>query len=75
MEIKQKILKELEKKEFPNMKFLFSDEVLDISLKLLEELLDVDKKRFNNLLKTEEIIGFFRLIAFFAKIFNINIGV
>ena len=54
MEIKQKILKELEKKEFPNMKFLFSDEVLDISLKLLEELLDVDKKRFNDLLKTEE---------------------
>ena len=44
MNIKQKILIELEKETFPNLKFLFSEEVLIIAPELLEELLKEDKQ-------------------------------
>jgi hypothetical protein len=37
--LKKKIINELKTKEFPNLKFLFSDEVLNISIELLNELL------------------------------------
>jgi len=55
--IKQKVLIELEKKEFPDLKFLYSEEVLDIALELLRELLKEEKQKFKDLLKTpkEEI--------------------
>jgi hypothetical protein len=52
MTIKQKILRELEKKDFPDLKFIFSDEVLDISLDILRELLVEEKQKFEKLLKT-----------------------
>lgn len=50
-DIKQKILKELQSNFFPNLEFLYSKEVLDISLDLLEELLEIDKKNFEKLIK------------------------
>jgi ABC-type sulfate transport system substrate-binding protein len=50
--IKQRILKELEKKDFPDLKFLFSEEVLDVSLDVLRELLTEEKQKFEKLLKT-----------------------
>jgi hypothetical protein len=46
IELKQKILKELNKSVFPDLKFLYSLEVLDISLEILDELLENDKKEF-----------------------------
>lgn len=51
MQLKEKVIKELNKKEFPNLKFLFSREVLDISLEILDELLEIEKKHFYSLLK------------------------
>jgi len=54
LELKKKILLELNKKEFPNLKFLYSKEVLDISLEVLDELLEIDKNRFEDLLKIEK---------------------
>lgn len=53
MKLKQKIINELNKNTFPNLKFLFSEEVLDISLELLNEFLEEDKKKFKELLKIE----------------------
>ena len=54
MNIKQKVLKELEKKDFPDLKFLFSGEVLEIALELLKELLSQEKAKFEELLKTND---------------------
>lgn len=53
MNIKETIIKELEKKWFPNLKFLFSEDVLNITPELLEELLEWDKKIFEDFLKIE----------------------
>jgi hypothetical protein len=53
MDLKEKILVELQKEEFPNLKFLFSDEVLNIAPELLGELLEEDKNKFEELLKIE----------------------
>lgn len=52
--IKQKVLEELNKHWFPNLKFLYSDEVLDISLEILDELLKEEKKKFEDVLKIEK---------------------
>ncbi len=52
-ELKQKISVELEKKEFPNLKFLYSQEVIENSLDILEEFLQEEKKYFKNSLKTK----------------------
>jgi len=52
--IKEKIIVELEKPEFPDLNFLFSSEVLDVSLDLLRELLDEEKEKFSKLLKTPD---------------------
>jgi hypothetical protein len=49
--IKSKVLEVLNEQTFPDLKFLFSEEVLDISLELLDELLEIDKKDFVDLLK------------------------
>ncbi len=54
MNIKQKVILELEKKEFPDLKFLFSWEVLDIALKILEELLKEEKDDFEKKLKLKD---------------------
>ena len=54
IQLKEKIILELEKKEFPNMKFLFSTEVLSVALDLLREMLDEEKTKFEKLLKTKK---------------------
>ena len=55
--IKQKILEELEKSELPDLKFLFSDEVLEVAPEVLQELLEGEKKDFEEKIeiKDEEI--------------------
>ena len=53
-QLKQKILEELQKKEFPDLKFLYSKEVLDVALEVLRELLKEEKQKFENLLKTSK---------------------
>jgi Zn-dependent oligopeptidase len=53
MTIKEKVLLELNKKEFPDLKFLFSEDVLDISIEILEELLEKEKQDFDKLLQIE----------------------
>jgi Zn-dependent oligopeptidase len=50
MNIKKQIIEELNKKEFPDLKFFFSKKVLDIALEVLKELLIIDKNKFNKLL-------------------------
>jgi len=51
IELKQKILNELSSTLFPDLKFIYSDKVLDVSLEILEELLENEKKDFEDLLK------------------------
>lgn len=53
MEIKQKLIKELENLKIPDLKFLFSKEVLDSALKILEELLEEEKKEFDEKINTK----------------------
>ena len=53
MKLKQKVINELEKDTFPDLKLLFSDEVLDISLELLNKFLDEDKKKIKELLEVQ----------------------
>jgi len=53
MTTKQQIIKELERKDFPNLKFLFSSEVLDVAPELLEEFLEEEKKDFEGRLKLD----------------------
>lgn len=50
--MKQKILQELQKPEFPDLKFIFSAEALEHALELLEELLETEKQDFQKLLST-----------------------
>jgi len=51
MNLKQKIIQELEKKEFPNLKFLYSEVVLDIVPEILNDFLEEEKKDFEKKLK------------------------
>lgn len=51
-QLKQKIITELETPNFPDLEFLFSDEVLDIALELLREMLWEEKAKFEEKLKT-----------------------
>ena len=53
MKLKERILDELKNKNFPDLKFLFSEEVLDVSLDLLKELLEKEKQEFEKLLKID----------------------
>ncbi|MDF1682498.1 MAG: hypothetical protein P1U46_01765 [Patescibacteria group bacterium] len=53
MNIKEKVLFELDKKEFPDLKLLFSDEVLDISLDILRDFLEEEKSLFLQFLNKE----------------------
>jgi hypothetical protein len=73
MPIKQKILQELENTKIPDLKLLFSDEVLDIALEVLNELLEEEKKDFDELLKIDDkkitfdiFLDFSRLDLFFS---------
>jgi Zn-dependent oligopeptidase len=57
--LKNKIILELENPEIPNLKFLFSQEVLKVSEELLLELLEEEKVDFENKLKIpNEYINF-----------------
>jgi hypothetical protein len=51
MTIKEKIIKELDKKSFPDLKFLFSAEVLELIPDLLLELLKKEEEEFDKLLE------------------------
>lgn len=45
--LKQKILQELKNPDFPNLKFLYSEEVLSVALEVLKELLEEEKWDFS----------------------------
>jgi oligopeptidase A len=49
--LKNQILSELQKQEFPNLKFLYSKEALKYAPEVLEELLEIEKQKFKKLLK------------------------
>ena len=59
MSLKQKIIEQLETKNFPNLKFLYSDEVLNIASEILDDFLIEEKKDFEKRLKiSDENISF-----------------
>lgn len=74
--IKQKILTELNKKDFPDLKLIFSEDALSIAPALLEELLTEEKKDFEEKLKVKnENITFdtfedFSLLDYFWGLLN-----
>ena len=45
-DIKNKIKSELQNPEFPNLKFLYSLEVLSVALEVLRDLLEEEKRDF-----------------------------
>ena len=51
--IKEKLIFELQRNDIPDLKFIFSEEVLKIAPDLLKEFLEIDKSRFEELLKIE----------------------
>ncbi len=53
-QLKQKILNELNTDKIPDLKFLYSDEVLEMAPELLEELLKEEKKDFQKDLETKD---------------------
>ena len=53
MELKQKLINELQKEWFPDLRFIYSDEILNIAAKLLEEFLEIDKQNFEDFMKIE----------------------
>ena len=54
MTVKQRIYKELQNNEFPDLKFLYSPDALDLALEVLRELLSEEKKDFENKLKISD---------------------
>lgn len=50
---KEKIIQELKNKNFPDLKFLFSNEVLDMASEILEQELENEKVKFEDFLKLE----------------------
>lgn len=52
--IDQKVIAELQRTDFPDLKFLFSDEVLEKSPKILADLLEIDKQKFEALLQKKD---------------------
>ena len=50
---KEKIIQELKNKKFPDLKFLFSNEVLDMASEILEQELENEKVKFDEFLKLE----------------------
>jgi Zn-dependent oligopeptidase len=60
--LKNTILSELKKLEFPNLKLLFSKEALELAPEILEELLEKEKQDFEELLQeANETLTFERL--------------
>ncbi len=79
--LKEEIRKELNNPDFPNLKFLYSAEVLDIAPELLRELLEEEKKEFQEkLLLKNDVITFesfdeFSLLGYFFSILEHYQGV
>ena len=55
--IHQKVIHELQKTDFPDLKFLFSDVVLDEAPKILVDLLQIDIQKFEAFLKKKKLWG------------------
>jgi len=53
MNLKEKIISELKNKKFPDLKFLFSNEVLNMASEILEQELENEKVKFDDFLKLE----------------------
>jgi len=53
MNLKERIINELKNKNFPDLKFLFSSEVLEIATEILESELENEKVKFEDFLKLE----------------------
>jgi len=53
MNLKERIISELKNKNFPDLKFLFSSEVLEIATEILESELENEKVKFYDFLKLE----------------------
>lgn len=53
MNLKEKVISELKNKNFPNLKFLFSGEVLEIVTDILDSELESEKIKFEDFLKQE----------------------
>ncbi|NCO32160.1 M3 family metallopeptidase [bacterium] len=53
MELKTKIINELKNKNFPDLKFLMSVEVLELATEILNEELENEKTKFEDILKKE----------------------
>ena len=51
MNTKQKIIFELERKDFPNLEFLYGEEVLNVATKILDDFLEEERQDFKNKLK------------------------
>lgn len=54
MNIKQKIITALKNPDFPDLKFLYSEDVLDIAEEVLEELLEEERNDFYKKLETQD---------------------
>ena len=55
MNLKERVINELKNKNFPDLKFLFSSEVLDLALQIFEEELEKEKIKFDDFLNKENI--------------------
>jgi len=53
MNLKERVINELKNKNFPDLKFLFSSEVLEIANEILESELENEKIKFDDFLKQE----------------------
>jgi len=75
-DIKNKVMAELKKVEFPDLQFLFSPEVLNLAPEILDELLEQEKKDFEELLQTSkekitfEIFDDEELLDYFWSLLN-----
>ena len=54
-EIIQKIRQELKNPDFPNLKFLYSPEVLSVALEVLRDLLEEERRDFEEKISKEYI--------------------
>ncbi|NDK09051.1 hypothetical protein EOM39_07485, partial [Candidatus Gracilibacteria bacterium] len=68
MTIKEKILKELENPKIPDLKFLFSKEVLDETATILLDLLKEEKEKFDSILKVKDTDITFELFQDFSRL-------
>ena len=83
-DLKNRVIFELERSDFPNLEFLLSEEVLDEAKNILEDLLEEAKKEFNELLNTsnEDItfeafskkskLSYFRKLLQYLNLVNSN---